>query len=34
LTYGVRLRREDAAAALVAELNGLEGIQEVELRRV
>jgi hypothetical protein len=33
LTYGVRLRREDAAVALVAELNGREGVQNVELRR-
>jgi hypothetical protein len=32
LTYGVRLRREDAAVALVAELNGIEGVQNVELR--
>lgn len=34
LTYGVRLRREDTALALVAELNGLEGIQSIELRQV
>jgi hypothetical protein len=33
LTYGVRLRREDGAVALVAELNGVEGIQNVELRQ-
>lgn len=33
LTYTVRLRQEDAALALVAELNGLEGVQSVELRR-
>ncbi len=33
LTYGVRLRREDAPVALVSELNGLEGVQEVELRQ-
>ncbi|MCI0460634.1 MAG: DUF4956 domain-containing protein [Gemmataceae bacterium] len=32
LTYGVRLRHEDAAVTLVTELNGLEGVQEVELR--
>jgi hypothetical protein len=34
LTYGVRLRQEDSAAALVAELNGIEGVQGAELRRV
>jgi hypothetical protein len=34
LTYDVRLSREDAAVALVADLNGLEGVQEVELRPV
>jgi uncharacterized membrane protein YhiD involved in acid resistance len=33
LTYAVRLRREEAAAAFVAELNGLEGVQGVELRQ-
>lgn len=33
LTYAVRLRREDAAVALVAELNGLEGVQGAELRQ-
>jgi uncharacterized membrane protein YhiD involved in acid resistance len=33
LTYAVRLRQEAAAAAFVAELNGLEGIQGVELRQ-
>jgi uncharacterized membrane protein YhiD involved in acid resistance len=33
LTYGVRLRREDDALALVAELNGIEGVQNVELRQ-
>jgi uncharacterized membrane protein YhiD involved in acid resistance len=33
LTYGVRLRREGAAVGLVAELNGLEGVQNVELRQ-
>jgi uncharacterized membrane protein YhiD involved in acid resistance len=33
LTYQVHLRRADAAVALVAELNGLEGIQNVELRQ-
>jgi hypothetical protein len=33
LTYRVRLRREDAAVPLVTELNGLEGIQNVELRQ-
>jgi uncharacterized membrane protein YhiD involved in acid resistance len=33
LTYGVRLRREDGALALVTELNGLEGVQGVELRQ-
>jgi uncharacterized membrane protein YhiD involved in acid resistance len=33
LTYAVRLRREAAAAGFVAELNGLEGVQGVELRQ-
>lgn len=33
VTYEVRLRRDDDALALVAELNGLEGVQNVELRR-
>jgi hypothetical protein len=33
LTYAVRLVGEEAALALVAELNVLEGIQNVELRR-
>jgi uncharacterized membrane protein YhiD involved in acid resistance len=33
LTYAVRLRHEDTAVALVAELNGLEGVQNVELRQ-
>ena len=33
LTYQVRLQREDAAVALVAELNATAGIQNVELRR-
>ncbi len=33
LTYQVRLQREDSAVALVAELNTIEGIQNVELRR-
>ncbi len=33
LTYAVRLRREDSALPLVAELNGLEGVQSVELRQ-
>ncbi len=32
LTYAVRLRREGAAVPLVAELNGLDGVQSVELR--
>jgi hypothetical protein len=32
LTYAVRLRQESAALALVTELNGLEGVQSVELR--
>jgi hypothetical protein len=32
LTYGVRLRQPDAAVALVAELSGLDCVQEVELR--
>lgn len=34
LTYHVALLREDAAVALVAELNKTEGIQNVELRRL
>lgn len=33
LTYQVRLRRREDAPALVAELNGLEGVQAVELRQ-
>ena len=33
LNYAVRLRRESEAVALVAELNGLEGVQNVELRQ-
>lgn len=33
LTYAVRLRQEDTAVALVAELNGLGGVQGAELRR-
>jgi len=33
LTYVVRLRQPDEALALVAELNGIEGMQGVELRR-
>ena len=33
VTYEVRLRRDDDALALVAELNALEGVQNVELRR-
>src|SRR5207237_5058072 len=33
LTYGVRLRRTDGVVALVAELNGLPGVQNVELRQ-
>src|SRR5262249_27512760 len=32
LTYHVRLRRLDSAMALVTELNGVEGVQSVELR--
>jgi uncharacterized membrane protein YhiD involved in acid resistance len=32
LTYAVRLRNDSAAVALVADLNGVEGVQEVELR--
>jgi hypothetical protein len=34
LTYGVRLRQEEAAAALIAELNGVEGVQSAELRQM
>jgi hypothetical protein len=34
LTYHVALQREDAAVAMVAELNKIEGIQNVELRRM
>jgi uncharacterized membrane protein YhiD involved in acid resistance len=33
LNYAVRLRRDDAVVAFVAELNGLEGVQSVELRQ-
>jgi hypothetical protein len=33
LNYAVRLRSEGEAVALVAELNGLEGVQSVELRQ-
>lgn len=33
LSYAVRLRCEGAAATFVAELNGLEGVQGVELRQ-
>ena len=33
VTYSVRLRAEDDALALVTELNGIEGVQEVSLRR-
>ena len=33
LTYAVRLRRRDSAVAFVAALNGLEGVQSVELRQ-
>ena len=33
VTYAVRLRNSEAALALVTELNGQEGVQEVELRR-
>ncbi len=33
LNYAVRLRRQGEAVALVAELNGLEGVQSVELRQ-
>jgi Domain of unknown function (DUF4956) len=33
LTYGVRLLRPGGALALVAELNGLEGVQSVEMRQ-
>jgi hypothetical protein len=33
LTYAVRLRQVDNAVALVAELNRLEGVQNVELRQ-
>jgi uncharacterized membrane protein YhiD involved in acid resistance len=33
LTYAVRLRAEEAAVALVTELNRLDGIQNVELRQ-
>ena len=33
LTYTARLRDEAAAAALVRELNQVEGVQDVELRR-
>src|SRR5262245_54227334 len=33
LTYAVRLRREEAAVALVGELSAIEGVQNVELRQ-
>ena len=33
LSYAVRLRRADRALALVAELNALQGVQNVELRQ-
>jgi uncharacterized membrane protein YhiD involved in acid resistance len=33
LTYGVRLRQPDGLVPLVAELNALEGVQNVELRQ-
>jgi uncharacterized membrane protein YhiD involved in acid resistance len=33
VTYTVRLRHDDGGCALVAELNGLEGVQSVELRQ-
>jgi hypothetical protein len=32
LTYAVRLRQENGAIALLAALNGIEGVQNVELR--
>lgn len=32
-TYSVRMRSEAAAAPLIAELNAIEGVQSVELRR-
>jgi hypothetical protein len=34
VTYAVRLRKEDETLQLVTELNGLEGVQTVEIRRV
>jgi len=34
LTYRVRLSGEGAAVPLVAELNGIEGVQNVELRQI
>jgi hypothetical protein len=34
LTYVVRLRRPDGAPALVGDLNGVEGVQSVELRQM
>lgn len=33
LSYAVRLRNAEGALALIAELNGLESVQDVELRR-
>jgi len=33
LTYRVRLRPECSPAALVAEINGLEGVESVQLTR-
>jgi hypothetical protein len=34
LTYGVVLRQEDGALAFVTELNGIAGVQNVELRQM
>ena len=34
LSYVVRLRREDEAVAFVTDLNGIEGVQNVELRQL
>lgn len=33
LTYAIRLRRPESAVAAVRELNGIEGVQNVELRQ-
>ena len=34
LNYGLSLHNDDSAAAFVAELNAVEGVQNVDLRRI